>query len=110
MAQLCHDYLEFKRLNTEILMVVPNGPKMIEQYFQENHPPYSILTDKGARVGRQFGIATRHVHFLKVALFKPSVFLINQTGDIVYTNYLTSYIKEPDNREPLAVLRRIASG
>ena len=108
MAQLRHDYPEFKGLNTEILTVVPNGPKMIEKYVEENHPPYPILSDKGARVTEQYGIAIRQALFLKVALFKPSVFLIDQQGNIVYTHYLTSYIKEPDNQEPLAALSQMA--
>jgi hypothetical protein len=39
--------------------------------------------------------------------FTPSVFLIDQMGKILYTNYQTSYIKEPDNQEPLAVLAEL---
>lgn len=106
MAQLRHDYAAFQALQTEILVIVPNGPKMIARYLTENANPYPILSDKGAKVAQQYQIDTRRV--VLVTTFTPSVFLIDQAGKIRYTNYAASYIKEPDNQEPLAVLKQMA--
>ncbi|MBN1665769.1 MAG: redoxin domain-containing protein [Anaerolineales bacterium] len=105
MAQLRHDDAAFRALQTKILVIVPNGPKMIARYVQENANPYPILSDKGAKVAQQYQINTRRV--IMIAAFTPSVFLVDQTGKIRYTNYATSYIKEPDNQEPLAVLAKM---
>ena len=102
MAQLRHDYPKFKALDTEVLVIIPNGPKMIARYIHSNNPPYPILSDKGARVAEQYHIDTKHI--LRLSAFTPTVLLVDRTGMIRYTNYQTSYVQEPDNNEPLAVL------
>jgi peroxiredoxin len=99
MAQLRHDYEKFKALNTEVLVMVPNGPKMISRYTNGNAIPYPILTDKGSQV------AARYFQIKKFLLAgTPSVFLVDRLGKIRYAHYATSLIAEPDNQEPLAVL------
>jgi peroxiredoxin len=102
MAQLRHDYPKFRALQTEVLVIVPNGPRMIERFVREHHIPYPILTDKGSVVAAQYGIKIKKAVW--VTALKPCVFLVDQAGKIRYFNYLKSYIQEPDNREPLAVL------
>jgi peroxiredoxin len=102
MAQLRHDYAKFKDLNTEILVVVPNGPKMIQWHINKFDPPYLILSDKGSQVASQYFQIKRF--FLAGT---PTVCLVNQSGQICYAHYARSLIEEPDNREPLAVLARI---
>ena len=99
MVQLRHDYPEFQALDTEILVMVPNGPRMIEKYIRENEIPYPILTDKGSQVAAQYFQIKRF--FLAGT---PSVFLVDKRGQIMYAHYARSLTAEPDNREPLAVL------
>jgi peroxiredoxin len=106
MAQLRQDYQRFEAANTEILVIVPNGTRMIARYVHEHEPRYRILSDKGAEVARQYGVRTRNI--LSVVAFKPTVILVGKSGKILYTNYTSSFIAEPDNREPLAVLARPA--
>lgn len=108
MAQLRHDYDEFKALNAEVLVIVPNGPKMIERHVESNGTPNPILSDKGARVAEAYGIGTRRAALIGFTALKPGVFLVDTTGHVIYTNYVASYIKEPDNREPLGVLEGMA--
>lgn len=91
-------------MNTEVLVIVPNGPKMIERYVSSNNTPHPILSDKGAKVAEQYGIKTRGLPIIQFRSFKPSVFLVDHTGTIIYVNYVGSYIEEPDNAEALAVL------
>ena len=107
MAQLRHDYQEFKALNTEVFVIVPNGPKTIAKYVEENPTPYPILSDKGAKVAGRYNTQPKRIPVVKFTYFKPGVFLVDTTGVIIYTNYLPSYIKEPDNKEPLGVLARL---
>jgi len=102
MAQLRHDYQEFQALNTEVIVIVPNGPKMIERHVNQNGTLYPILSDKGVKVAAQFAIKTRKVALLQT--FTPTVFLVDTGGVIRYASYGFSYIKEPNNQEPLAVL------
>ncbi len=105
MAQLRHDYSKFQALHSEVLVLVPNGPKMIGIYASRHNNPYPILSDKGARIAELYGIKT-HSAFL-VKTFTPSVFLIDHSGTIRYLDYQSSYIQEPANSGPLAVLAQL---
>lgn len=99
MVQLRHDYQKFKELNTEVLVMVPNGPRMVSLFRRAKAIPYPILTDKSSCVGELY---FQVKHFFKLGV--PSVFLVDQSGQILYVHYAHSLISEPDNREPLAVL------
>jgi peroxiredoxin len=105
MAQLRHDYPEFKELNTEVLVVLPNGPKMIERHVNRHAPPYPILSDKGAQVAEQYAIHIKQA--IVLTTMTPTVFLVDTSRVIRYARYGTSYIEEPDNGEPLAVLAQM---
>ena len=89
-------------MNTEVLVVVPNGLNSIEKYVNSHTIPYPILSDKGSVVTGQYSINKKRAILLTA--FKPSVFLVDQTGKIRYTNYSASYTSEPDNQETLDVL------
>ena len=102
MAQLRHDYQEFAALNAEIIVIVPNGPMMIQRYLNKYQTPYTILTDHRSQVARLYG---QEKQFF--ILGKPAVFLVDQMGKIAYTHYGESVIKKPDHRELLAVLARM---
>lgn len=107
MAQLRHDYQKFKAFGTEVLVITPNGPMMIARHVREHGTPYPILSDTGAKVAEQYLVRMQRVGpFFKV--FPPSVFLVDQTGKIGYAAYLSSLTAEPDNREALAVLAKMA--
>ncbi len=105
MAQLRHDYAKFQALHTEVLVLVPNGPKMIGMYASSHNNPYPILSDKGARVAELYGIKTHSALLIKA--FTPSVFLVDRSGTIRYLSYQSSYIQEPDNSEPMTVLEQL---
>ncbi len=103
MAQLRRDYQKFSDLNTEILVMVPNGPKMIERHIEHYNTPYRILTDKGSKVAAQYFQVKK-----LFAFGTPTVFLVDQTGKIIYNLYANSLIAEPDNNEPLKLLSALA--
>ncbi len=104
MAQLRRDYAKFQALNTEILVMVPNGPRMIARYIERHPTPYPILSDKGSAVAGQYLQVKRFF-----ALGTPCVFLVDRGGRIRYAHYASSLTAEPDNREPLAVLAAMAA-
>lgn len=101
-----HDYEKFRSADTDVLVIVPNGRKMLEKHVQEHNPAYRILSDRGAGVARQYGVQPKSFPFLTA--LKPAVFLVGKSGKVLYTNYTASYVAEPDNREPLAL--RFVSG
>lgn len=101
MAQLRHDYEKFASQNTEIIVIVPNGPFLIRHYHNSTPVPYLILSDKGSAVAKQYFQVRK---FLIIG--SPMVFLVQKGGKIVYTHYANSVIEEPDNKEPLAILEK----
>lgn len=103
MAQLRHDYAKFQALNAEVLVMVPNGAKMIARYLGNHATPYPILSDKGSQAAGQY---MQVKHFF--AFGTPSVFVVDTSGIIRYAHYASSLIEEPDNQEPLAVLAELA--
>lgn len=104
MAQLRHDNDKFSALNTKILVMVPNGSYMIKRYLRKRPIPYTILTDKGSLVAKTYDQEQKFF-----SLGTPTVILVEQGGKIVYTHYANSYIAEPDNKEPLAVLAELTN-
>jgi len=103
MAQLRHDYSKFEAFNCEVLVMVPNGPRMIERYLRETQTPYPILTDKGSQVAS--------VYMQLKRLFKigsPTVILVNRQGKVAYAHYAASLIEEPDNNEALTALAKLS--
>ncbi|MCD4672984.1 MAG: redoxin domain-containing protein [Anaerolineaceae bacterium] len=103
MAQLRHDYAKFQALKAEVLVMVPNGPKMINRYLGAHEIPYPILSDKGSKVAGQY-FQTRHFF----AFGTPTVFVVDTSGRIQYTHYASSLIEEPGTEEPLAALAQLA--
>ena len=103
MAQLRHDYEKFSALNTEILVMVPNGSFMIRRFLIKHPTPYPILTDKGSQVAKQYFQDQKFF-----SLGTPTVVLVAKGGSIAYTHYANSLIAEPDNDEPLALLTEMA--
>jgi len=102
MAQLRHDYEKFQDLNAEILVVVPNGPRMIERYVRKNHPPYVILSDKGSKVAGSY-LQVKQLF----SLGTPTLFIVDQAGRIRYAYYAASLLEEPDNQKPLSILEKL---
>lgn len=104
MAQLRHDYEKFQALSTEVLVMVPNGPFMINQYLKANPVPYLILTDKRSKVAARYFQVKQFF-----AIGTPTLFIVDQTGKISYAHYATSALEEPSADAPLAVLANLAS-
>ncbi|KUK46126.1 MAG: hypothetical protein XD73_1000 [Anaerolinea thermophila] len=99
MAQLRHDIEKFNELNTEIMILVPNGPFIINRYLSKHPSAFTILTDKGAKVAAQYFQVKQFFAF-----GTPTVFVVDQTGKIAYAYYAKSALEESGNEGPLAAL------
>jgi thioredoxin-dependent peroxiredoxin len=105
-AQLRHEYPEFKAENTEILVMAPNRPASIAKYVNAHPTPFPILSDPGARVAELYGIEIIHAPFMTV--FIGAMFVVDQDGRVRYADYSVPLISRPDDSKPLAVLTGIA--
>jgi peroxiredoxin len=103
MAQLRQDYAKIQALKGEVMVMVPNGPKMIGRYLEKSGTPYPVLSDKGSKAAGQY-FQTKHFF----ALGTPTVFVVDKQGIIRYAYYAKSLLEEPATEEPLAVLAELA--
>ena len=64
--------------------------------------PFTILSDKRSQVASKY---FQLKQFLAVGT--PSVFVVDNNGQIIYVHYSASVMDEPDNLEPLTVLQQL---
>jgi peroxiredoxin len=105
-AQLRHEYEQFRAANTEVLVMAPNRPRSIAKYLNAHPTPFPILSDPGAHVAELYGIEAIHAPFL--TMFVGAMFVVDQAGRIRYADYNVPLVSRPDDSKPLAVLTGIA--
>jgi peroxiredoxin Q/BCP len=103
MAQLRQDYTHFVDLNTEVLVLGPNGPRMFQKFWKENEIPFVGLSDVGSKVAETF---YQEVVILKLGRM-PAVFIIDRKGIIQYVHYGNSMSDIPDNAVVINVLKEL---
>jgi peroxiredoxin len=105
-AQLRHEYEQFRATNTEILVMAPNKPASLAKYIRANPTPFPILSDMDARIAERYGIEAIHAPFL--TFFIGSMFVIDQTCRIRFADYNVPLVARPNDNRALAVLEAMA--
>jgi peroxiredoxin len=100
MAQLRQDYKKFEAINTEVLVVGPEGPKSFRSYFEEHDLPFPGLPDPRHTVLRLFG---QEVNLFKLGRM-PAQVLIDREGVARFVHYGKSMSDIPDNQELLSLI------
>jgi peroxiredoxin len=105
MAQLRHDYPEFVKRQTQIIVVGPEDAKAFKGYWQEHDLPFIGLPDPKASVLRLFG---QEVNLFKLGRM-PAQVLIDKTGTARFVHYGHSMSDIPSNEEILALIDEVNS-
>ena len=108
MAQLRHEYEQFRATNTEIIVIAPNKPASLAKYVNAHPTPFPILSDPGATTAERYGIETIHAPFL--TFFIGSMFVVDRSGRVRFADYNVPLVRHPDDNQALAVLTGMASG
>ena len=103
MAQLRQDYDKFKALDTEIVVVGPEGPDAFEKYFIENNLPFIGLPDPKSSVLKQYG---QEVNIFKLGRM-PAMVVIDKQGIVRVVHYGHSMADIPKNEDVLATLEEL---
>lgn len=106
MAQLRHEYEQFRATNTEVLVMAPNRPPSIAKYLAANPTPFPILSDPGAQIAGLYGIEAIHAPFLTV--FIGAMFVVDRAGTIRYADYNVPLVRRPDDNPALAAAAALA--
>lgn len=103
MAQLRHDYPEFVRRQTQILVVGPENAAAFETYWQTHDLPFIGLPDPKASVLKLYG---QEVNLFKLGRM-PAQVIVDKEGIARFVHYGHSMADIPENKELFALLDQI---
>ena len=83
MAQLRHDYAEFTRRDTQILVVGPENSAAFKKYWSENDLPFIGLPDPKASVLKLYG---QQVNLFKLGRM-PAQVVVDKQGMARFVHY-----------------------
>ena len=103
MAQLRHDYAEFEKRETTILVVGPEDAGAFGRYFTKNDLPFTGLPDPDHFVLKLYG--------QRINLFKfgrmPAQLLLDKEGIARFICYGHDMADIPTNAEMLALIDKL---
>jgi peroxiredoxin len=102
MAQLRQDYQRFVKLDTEIIVVGPEGAEAFQEYWKKENLPFIGLPDPEHKILKLYG--------QEVKLFKmgrmPAQMLIDKSGTLRYVHYGHSMSDIPSNEEIMSLIEQ----
>lgn len=103
MSQLRDQYSAYIELDTEILVIGPEGSKAFRRYWQDNNLPFIGLPDPKHIVLKLYGQQIKIFKFGRM----PAQALIDKSGVVRYVHYGKSMADIPSNEELLAEIEEI---
>jgi peroxiredoxin len=106
MAQLRHDFIEYEKRGTTILVIGPENEAAFSRFFKEHDLPFTGLPDPAHTVLKLYG--------QKINLFKfgrlPAQMLLDKAGMTRFICYGHDMSDIPTNAEMLALIDEINAG
>ena len=103
MAQLRHDFAEFEKRHTQVVVVGPENAQAFKSYFEKNDLPFVGLPDPTASVLKLYG---QEVNLFKLGRM-PAQVLVDKAGVARFVHYGHNMSDIPENDELLALLDEI---
>ncbi len=100
MAQLRQDFSKFQTLDTEVIVVGPEGAEAFANYWQNNDLPFIGLPNPSHSVLKGFG---QEVKLLKLGRM-PAQVIVDKEGIVRYAHYGNAMQDIPDNEELLEII------
>jgi peroxiredoxin Q/BCP len=103
MAQLRQDYQRFLKLDTEIVVIGPEGAESFNKYWKKEDLPFTGLPDPKHKILKLYG--------QEVKLFKlgrmPAQMLIDKSGTLRYVHYGHSMTNIPLNEDIINLIKSL---
>jgi peroxiredoxin len=100
MAQLRHDYQEFVKRDTEVVIVGPDGVDEFKSYWKEQDLPFIGLPNPSHSVLKAFG---QEINLFKMGRM-PAQALIDKNGVVRFVHYGHSMSDIPEDSEILGLI------
>jgi len=102
MAQLRQNYKRFIKLNTEIIVVGPEGAEPFKEFWVDEKLPFIGLPDPDHKILKLYG---QEVNLFKLGRL-PAQMLIDKSGMLRYVHYGHSMTDIPSNKEIMDLLKQ----
>jgi peroxiredoxin len=103
MAQLRQDYQNYVKLDTEIVVIGPEGTESFRKYWKKEKLPFIGLPDPEHKILKLYG--------QEVKLFKlgrmPAQMLIDKSGMLRYVHYGHSMADIPSNENIINLIKQL---
>ena len=103
MTQLRQDYPQFSELDTEVIVVGPEGADKFMDYWKSNDLPFVGLPNPDHSVLKLFG---QEVNLFKLGRM-PAQVIVDKQGIARYAHFGKSMSDIPENKELLSLLKEI---
>jgi peroxiredoxin Q/BCP len=103
MAQLRQDYSKFTQLDSEVVVVGPEGKNAFKRYWTENELPFIGLPDPRHQILKLFGQEIKVLKFGRM----PAQTIIDNQGIVRYLHYGHSMSDIPENKELLRIISEV---
>jgi peroxiredoxin len=103
MAQLRHDYAEFERRATAVIVVGPDSPQAFVDYWKENDLPFVGLPDPEHRVLKLYGQEVKMFKFGRL----PAQALIDKAGAVRFIHYGHDMTDIPKTEDVLGLIDQL---
>lgn len=105
MAQLRHDYDDFKSKEAEILVIGPENSESFKNYFAKQDLPFIGIPDPTHQILKSYG---QQVNLFKLGRM-PAQMIIDKLGILRFIHYGHNMTDIPENQELLLILDTINS-
>jgi peroxiredoxin len=102
MTQLRQDYEDFKKKDTEIVVIGPEGAESFRKYWQKYDLEFIGLPDPEHKILKLYG---QEVNLFKLGRM-PAQMLIDKSGMLRYVHYGHSMTDIPSNEEIMNLINQ----
>jgi len=103
MTQLRQEYHHYVKLDTEIVVVGPEGTEAFQEYWKNENLPFIGIPDPEHKILKLYG--------QEVKLFKlgrmPAQMLIDKSGMLRYVHYGHSMTDIPSNEDIINLIKKL---
>lgn len=101
MMQLHQDFNQYKKMDTEIIVIGPEKPEAFGEYFKKNNLPFRGIPDPEHTILKLY---QQEVNLFKLGRM-PGQMLIDKKGELRYVHYGHSMKDIPDNQEMFDLIK-----
>lgn len=94
------DIKQFTDRNTQIVVIAPHEKARVRAYWEKNNLPYIGIPDPDGTLGKLYG---QEWTLIKLGRM-PALFIIDQKGSIVFSQYAKTMADIPENKDLFQIL------